>query len=97
VCNATGVALESYSTLGTGKHVDDRTVAAIAERHARTPAQVLLRWCVQLDVPVIPKSTHQERIVENSQIFDFELSEDDMNALNALDRTGGTGRALDRD
>ena len=96
VCNSTGVALESYSTLGTGRYVGDATVARIAESYGRTPAQVLLRWCVQLGVPVIPKSTHRERIVENGRLFDFELSADDMAALDALDRTGGTGRALDR-
>jgi 2,5-diketo-D-gluconate reductase A len=52
---------------------------------------VLLRWGVQHGAVVIPKSSRRERIVENAQIFDFELSEDDMRALDALDRTGGTG------
>ncbi len=57
---------------------------------------MLLRWCVQRGVPVIPKSTHRERIAENSQIFDFTLSEADMAALDALDQTGGSDRALQR-
>jgi 2,5-diketo-D-gluconate reductase A len=57
---------------------------------------VLLRWCVQRDVPLIPKSTHRDRIAENAQIFDFSLSEEDMAELDALDRTGGTERALER-
>jgi diketogulonate reductase-like aldo/keto reductase len=56
----------------------------------------LLRWCVQRDVPLIPKSTHRDRIAENAQIFDFSLSDEDMAELDALDRTGGTERALER-
>ena len=95
-CREREIALESYSTLGTGRHLRDRTVARIAERLGRTPAQVLLRWCVQHGLPVIPKSTHRERIEENAQIFDFELSDEDMADLDALDRTGGTGRAQER-
>lgn len=95
-CDRDGIALEAYSPLGTGNHLGNDAVAQVARRHERTPAQVLLRWCVELGVPVIPKSTHRERIVENAQIFDFVLSEDDVAALNALDRTGGTGRALER-
>jgi 2,5-diketo-D-gluconate reductase A len=91
-----GVALIAYSTLGTGRHLSDPAVTAIAERLERTPAQVLLRWCVQHDVPVIPKSTHRERIAENGQIFDFALSDEDMAALDALDRTGGTADARER-
>jgi diketogulonate reductase-like aldo/keto reductase len=88
-----GVVLESYSSLGTGKHLDDPTVAGIAERMGKTPAQVLLRWCVQHGLPVIPKSTHRERIAENADIFSFTLSDEDMFALNALDETGGTHEA----
>ena len=57
---------------------------------------MLLRWCVQRDLVVIPKSTHRERIEENAQIFDFKLSDEDMAALDALDGTGGTDRALER-
>jgi 2,5-diketo-D-gluconate reductase A len=61
----------------------------------RTPAQVLLRWCLQHDVPVISKSTHRERIGANAQIFDFALSAEDLAELDALDRTHGTDRALE--
>ena len=92
-CERLGVVLEAYSPLGTGRHLGDATVTRIAERLERTPAQVLLRWCVQREVPVIPKSTHRERIEENAQIFDFTLTDEDMAALDALDRTGGTDRA----
>ncbi len=95
-CERHGVTLEAYSPLGTGAHLDDETVARIAERVGRTPAQVLLRWCVQQGVPVIPKSTHRERMQENAQIFDFSLSEQDLAELDALDMTGGTGNAQER-
>ena len=95
-CRQDGIALEAYSPLGTGRHVTSDTVARIARRHERTPAQVLLRWCIERGIPIIPKSTHRERIAENAQLFDFRLSDQDIAELDALDRTGGTDRALER-
>jgi diketogulonate reductase-like aldo/keto reductase len=95
-CEERDVALEAYSPLGTGRHLSDGRVRQIAERVGHTPAQVLLRWCLQRDLVVIPKSTHRDRIEENGQIFDFTLSEADMAALDALDGTGGTEGALER-
>ena len=95
-CARHGVAAEAYSPLGTGRHLSNKRVTAIAARAGRTPAQVLLRWCLQHGLPVIPKSTHRERIEENAQIFDFTLSEEDMAELDALDQTHGTDRALER-
>jgi diketogulonate reductase-like aldo/keto reductase len=94
-CGQRGIALEAYSSLGTARHLSNETVSRVAERVGRTPAQVLLRWCLQHDVPVIPKSTHRDRIAENAQIFDFSLSQRDMAELDALDQTGGTSRALE--
>src|SRR5689334_19213864 len=95
-CEGRGVALEAYSPLGTGRHLRDREVAGIAERLGRTPAQVLIRWSLQRGLVVLPKSTHRERIEQNAQVFDFELSDDDLATLDGLDRTGGTERALER-
>lgn len=95
-CLRQGVALEAYSPLGTGRHLSNRRVTEIAARAGRTPAQVLLRWCLQHGIPVIPKSTHRERLAENAQLFDFTLTEQDMAALDALDQTHGTDRALER-
>jgi 2,5-diketo-D-gluconate reductase A len=94
-CLKQDVAVEAYSPLGTGRHLSDKSVRRVAEQTGRTPAQVLLRWCVQHGLPVIPKSTHRERIEENAQIFDFALSDEDMAALDSLDTTGGTERALE--
>ena len=88
-----GIVTEAYSPLGTGRHLSNNAIKAIAARTGRTAAQVLLRWCVQRDLVVLPKSTHRDRIAENAQIFDFMLSADDMAELDALDRTGGTDRA----
>jgi 2,5-diketo-D-gluconate reductase A len=94
-CERRGIALEAYSPLGTGQHLSNKTVNAVAQRVGRTPAQVLLRWCLQHDVPVISKSTHRERIQANAEIFDFVLSSEDMAELDALDQTNGTDRALE--
>jgi diketogulonate reductase-like aldo/keto reductase len=90
------MVVEAYSPLGTGRHLSNPTVLQVALRSGRTPAQVLLRWCLQHDLVVLPKSTHRDRIEENSQIFDFALSPGDMAELDALDRTAQTGRALER-
>jgi len=95
-CERHDVALEAYSPLGTGRHLRDRAVTSIAERVDRTSAQVLLRWCLQRDTIVIPKSTHQERIEENARIFDFTLSDEEMSELDRLDQTGGTEEARER-
>jgi len=92
-CEEHGIVVEAYSPLGTGRHLGDRAVADIAERLGRTPAQVLIRWCLERDLVVLPKSTHQERIEQNAQVFDFTLSDDDMAALDALDSTGATAEA----
>jgi diketogulonate reductase-like aldo/keto reductase len=90
------VVVEAYSPLGTGRHLANQAVRRIAASVGRTPAQVVLRWSVQRDLVVIPKSIHRERIEENAQIFDFTLSDTDMAALDALDRTNGSERALER-
>jgi 2,5-diketo-D-gluconate reductase A len=89
------VAIEAYSPLGTGRHLGGRTIKRIASRVGRTPAQVLIRWCVQRGLIVIPKSTHRDRIEENAGVFDFTLSDEVMAELDALDETGGTDRALE--
>jgi diketogulonate reductase-like aldo/keto reductase len=95
-CRADRIVLEAYSPLGRGRHLGSETATRIAQRLGRTPAQVLLRWCIERDIPLIAKSTHRDRIAENAQIFDFTLSNADMAELDALDRTGGTPRALER-
>lgn len=84
------VAIESYSPLGSGKGLlDDDVITGIAGRHGKTPAQIVLRWHLQQGLIVIPKSVHEERIRENIDVFDFDLSEADMKSLAALDRADG--------
>ena len=92
-CEERSVAIEAYSPLGTGRHLNDPRVAAIAERHGKSSAQVLIRWALERNLIVLPKSVHRERIEANAQVFDFALSEDDVAALDALDHTGGTAAA----
>jgi diketogulonate reductase-like aldo/keto reductase len=95
-CEGRGIVLEAYSPLGTGRHLGDPAVAGIAGRLGRTPAQVLIRWSIQLGLVVLPKSTHRERIEQNAQVFDFELFDEDLAVLDGLDRTGGTDRAREQ-
>jgi 2,5-diketo-D-gluconate reductase A len=95
-CEERQIALEPYSPLTRGRNLGDRRLVEIAERLGRTPAQVLIRWCIERSLPVIPKSKTRERIEENGQVFDFSLSDDDIAALDGLDETGGTDRAQEQ-
>ena len=95
-CRGHGIVLEAYSPLGTGRHLQDETVKRIAAINGRSPAQVLLRWAVQHDLVVLPKSTHRERIAENALIFDFTLSPSDMELLDSLDQTAGSEAAREQ-
>ncbi len=94
-CEQRGIVLEAYSPLGHGRHLGSEVATTIARRLGRTPAQVLLRWCIERQLPVIPKSSRRERIAENARLFDFALTQDDMAELDGLDRSGDTGRALE--
>jgi diketogulonate reductase-like aldo/keto reductase len=81
-----GIATEAWSPLGQGKDLlQAPTVVAVARKHDRTPAQVVLRWHLQVGNVVIPKSSTPSRIQENIDVFDFELDADDMAAFAALD------------
>ena len=95
-CRSHGVELEAYSPLTRGAELDDPTVAEVAQRQGRTPAQVLLRWAIERAVAVIPKSADRDRIIENSGVFDFELTADDLARLDALDRSGAAAIAVER-
>jgi len=86
-----GIATEAWSPLGKAQFLDDPTIARIASAHDRTAAQVVLRWHIQLGNIVIPKSVTPSRIEENFNVFDFELSDDDMRAIFELDREERTG------
>src|SRR5262249_34166938 len=95
-CRRHDVVPEAYSPLGTGRHLTNRRGAEIPARAGPTPAHGLPRRCPPHGGPLIPPPTHRERIAENTQVFDFTLSDADMAALDALDHTHGTSRALER-
>jgi 2,5-diketo-D-gluconate reductase A len=88
---AHGIATEAWSPIAQGAVLDDPVITAIATELDRTPAQIVLRWHLQRDSVVFPKSTTPARIRENSQLFDFELDAEQIERIDALDR-GETGR-----
>jgi 2,5-diketo-D-gluconate reductase A len=90
-CDANEIAVEAWSPIAQGDVLGDDTVGAIAQALDRTPAQVVLRWHLQHGYIVFPKSTTPERIEENFRLFDFELDDDQMSRIDALDR-GEDGR-----
>jgi len=80
-----GIATEAWAPLGQGALLTHPTVTAVAEERGKTPAQVLIRWHIQLGNIVIPKSVNPSRIASNFEVFDFELSTDDMASISSLD------------
>lgn len=88
---ANGIATEAWSPLAQGAVLTDPAVLAIAAAHGRTPAQAILRWHLQQGRVIIPKSVTPSRMAENLDVLDFELSADELAALDALERDGRTG------
>lgn len=88
LCHSKGMAVEVWSPLGGIKEnvLENAVLRELAAKYGKTPAQIVLRWDIQRNVIVIPKSVHQERIVSNQEVFDFELSEEDMTAISGLNR-----------
>ena len=91
-----GIATEAWSPLAQGEVLDAPEITKIAEKHGKSPAQVVLRWHLQLGNVVIPKSVTPKRIVENISVFDFELDGDDLAAIGGLDRGHRTGPDPDK-
>jgi 2,5-diketo-D-gluconate reductase A len=85
------IATEAWSPIAQGLVLTDPAILELAERHGRTPAQVVLRWHIQLGNIVFPKSSNPKRMQENFDIFDFELSDTDLGMISALDRHERTG------
>ena len=90
-CAVHGIPVVAYSPLTKGRRLGDPTVDAVARRHGRSPAQVLIRWALQHDLVVLPKSVRRDRIVENADVFDFELEGRDMDLLDTLEEGLFTG------
>jgi len=85
-CEKNGIQVEAYSPLMRGRFSEVAGLEGIARKYGKSPAQIILRWDLQNKVAVIPKSVHEDRIVENSRIFDFELSEEDMAIIDCMNR-----------
>lgn len=84
-CRAHGIAVQAYAPLARGAYLKSPLMIEIGKSHGKSPAQVGLRWLVQQGISVVPKSVHKDRILENSQIFDFSLTEEEMLAITAMD------------
>ena len=89
--DAHGIVTESWSPLARGRAADEPVLERIAQKHGKSPAQVTIRWHLQLGVVVIPKSSSLERVRSNSDVFDFELDADDVAAIEALEDDFRTG------
>ncbi|HEX3778364.1 MAG TPA: aldo/keto reductase [Pseudonocardiaceae bacterium] len=88
---AAGIVTEAWSPIAQGAVLDDRDIRELADKYDKTPAQVVLRWHIQLDNVVFPKSINASRVRENIDIFDFELDPGDMATIGTLDRGHRTG------
>jgi len=90
-CKEQGIQLEAWSPLMQGELLDNDVLQAIATKHGKSVAQVILRWDLQNGIVTIPKSTKEHRIVENSSVFDFELTEEEMNQIDGLNQNHRVG------
>jgi diketogulonate reductase-like aldo/keto reductase len=84
LCNKEGILTEAYSPLGVGALLGDEKITEAAQKYKKTAAQICIRWCMQNGVVPLPKSVTPARIIENADVFDFEISASDMNILNAV-------------
>jgi len=94
-CKEHQIAVEAWSPLGRGKLLDHPTIVEIGKKYGKTPAQIILRWHLQNDIIVIPKSVNEVRIRENANVFNFELSLEDMEKINAMNENKRFGKDPD--
>jgi methylglyoxal/glyoxal reductase len=90
-CADKGIAVEAYSPLTKGMRLGDPRVVELARKYGKSPAQVLIRWCLEHGLVVIPKSVHAERIRENASVFDFSFSPEDLRRLDGMNEDLYTG------
>lgn len=90
-CKKEGIQLEAWSPLKQGELINEPVIVEIADKYGKSPAQIILRWDLQNGVVTIPKSTNEKRIIENASIFDFELSTEDMDKINSLNKNERVG------
>lgn len=91
LCREKGIAFEAWSPTGRGIHLDDPVFLKMASKHKKTVTQVILRWILQKNVIVFPKSANKRHIIENADIYDFELDENDVAVIDAMNKNLRTG------
>ncbi len=95
-CHENGILVEAWSPLGTGRMLSNPLLQEIAGHYGKSAAQLCIRWCMQHEVLPLPKSVTPSRIEENFKVFDFEVSDDDMKKIDALENFGGSGLDPDK-
>jgi methylglyoxal/glyoxal reductase len=90
-CTEKGIAFEAWSPLGGGQLLSEPAIKAVADKYGKTVAQLIIRWHIQRDTIVIPKSVHKERIISNGEVFDFNISNEDMAAITAMNKDRRVG------
>ena len=95
-CQENNILVEAWSPWGTGRMLTNELLQSIAHKYDKSTAQLCLRWALQQGILPLPKSITPSRIVENTNIFDFTISPDDMAAINALPNFGGSGLHPDK-
>ena len=89
-CKEHNIVIEAWSPLGKGKMLDNETLVKIAKKYDKSVAQICLRWCLQNEIIPLPKSQNEGRMKQNKDLFNFELSNEDMNKINSLEYFGGS-------
>lgn len=90
-CRKNNILIEAWSPLGTGRMLDNETLKAVAAKYNVSVAQLCIRWCLQNETLPLPKSVTPSRILENTKVFDFEISRQDMTTINNMSYCGGSG------
>jgi diketogulonate reductase-like aldo/keto reductase len=85
-CKKHDIVLEAYSPLAHGYGIDNPVLAGIGKKHGKSPAQIMIRWCIESGFVVLPKTTHKARLKENMEVFDFKLDSNDMKQLSKLEK-----------
>lgn len=94
-CRENGILVEAWAPFAAGKILENPDLVKLASKYNKSVAQLCIRWCLQNDVVPLPKSITPERILQNLQVFDFEITDEDMAYLNAMDYIGGSGHNSD--
>ncbi|MBQ8490083.1 MAG: aldo/keto reductase [Pseudobutyrivibrio sp.] len=95
-CNDHGIVVEAWSPLGRGLSLNHPLLENLAEKYGRSVAQIILRWDIQHGIIPLPKSVNETRIIENANVFDFELSDDDMSSIDDIEPYGNSGHGPDQ-